>query len=617
MTTQISRRAMLAGASALGASMAFPLAAVAAAPPPGPGDAAAAAMLAKIADHLVAEYPENATYYGIDKGDHAGWRRQLTDRSIYGERARMSWAKDTLAQVKAVDRSTLSPPQALDCDVTQEALTLAIAGWAFPFGDMAVLSGQNGFRNSPYVFTQLSGALVDVPDFLDSKHRIETGDDAAAYVARLEAFVGELDSETRRFAADEAAGTLAPDFLLDIMQTQRIVFSYDPPEKWGVVESLRTKCAKAGVSDRYVAQAVALCTQKLGPAIDKQMDMLRTARTAAWSEPGVWKQPRGDEWYAWALKAATTTNATADEIHALGQQQIVEIQSQMDAILKKQGLTKGSVGDRMTALSKRPDLLFSNDDAGRAKLLDYLNGRITAIRAEMPKAFATLTKGSLIIKRVPPSIEDGAPNGYAAPGSIDGSLPGIYYINLKDTGIWPRYSLPTLCHHEGIPGHVWQGEYSNNLALIRTHLAFNAYSEGWALYAEQLADEVGDYADDPLGRLGYLQSMGFRACRLVVDTGMHAKRWSFKQALDWFQANTGMPVAQLQSELTRYAAMPGQACGYKMGHNHINLLRTKAKAALGPKFDFKRFNDALVLSGNVPLTLLDGIVDRHIAAMKG
>jgi uncharacterized protein (DUF885 family) len=612
--TLFNRRDVFAGASALGLALPFAGRAAAPAATPGPGDAEAARLLANIADRLVAEYPENATYYGIDTGAKAVLRAQLTDRSSYSERARAQWAGDTYRKLHGVDRSRLSAPQALDVDVAEEAFRLAVDGWKLPYGDMAVLSGQNSFRNSPYTVTQLSGAFVDVPDFLESKHRVETVDDAVAYCARLEAFAGELTSENDRLAHDYANKIVPPDFVLDVMFTQRIVLSYDPVEKWSFVESFRQKLAKAGLDDRYAKRAEQICTAKIVPALDRQMDLIRTARSSAFSDAGVWKLPQGDEYYAWALAAGTTTRATADEMHAAGKEQIAQIQAEMDSLLKAQGLTQGTVGERMLGLSKRPDLLFADSDEGRAKLLAYLNGRIEDIRGRLPRAFATLVKGNLIIRRVPPGIQDGAPNGYAAPGSIDGSLPGIYYINLKDTGTWPRYALPTLCYHEGIPGHVWQGEYANRLPLIRTHLAFNAYSEGWALYSEQLGDELGAYEHDPLGRLGYLQSIGFRACRLVVDTGLHAKRWTLQQSIDWFQQNTGMPSGQLRSEVVRYCAMPGQACGYKMGHNRINALRDKAKAALGPKFDLRHFDDALVLSGNVPLTLLERIVDRYIAS---
>jgi uncharacterized protein (DUF885 family) len=217
---------------------------------------------------------------------------------------------------------------------------------------------------------------------------------------------------------------------------------------------------------------------------------------------------------------------------------------------------------------------------------------------------------------VPPAIEAGAPNGYAAAGSIDGSVPGMYYINLRSTEMWPKFSLPTLTYHEGIPGHVWQGEYTYKLPLIRSLLAFNAYSEGWALYAEQLADELGAYENDVAGKLGYLQSLNFRACRLVVDTGIHAKRWTRDQAVQWFVDNNGSSPDKVRGEVDRYCAWPGQACGYKVGQNEIVRLRSKAKAALGSRYDLAAFDDALMMGGSVPLTLLDRVIDSYIAAAK-
>jgi uncharacterized protein (DUF885 family) len=292
----------------------------------------------------------------------------------------------------------------------------------------------------------------------------------------------------------------------------------------------------------------------------------------------------------------------------------------MDALLKKQGLTKGSVGERMTALGRDPRFVYPDNDAGRAQIIDYLSDRIAAVRKRLPELFNLRLKAPVVIKRVPPDIQDGAPLGYMNPGAIDGSRPSTYYINLKTTANWPRFSLPTLTYHETIPGHAWQGAYlteTGKLPLIRILLGgFNAYVEGWALYAEQLAGELGAYDEDPLGRIGYLQSMNFRACRLVVDTGIHAKRWTFDQALAWFQQATGMPLGQLTAELQRYCAMPGQACGYKMGHNEINRLRDKAKLALGPRYDLKAYDDVVVGTGNVPLTLLERVVDGYIARAK-
>jgi uncharacterized protein (DUF885 family) len=607
-----SRREFLASGAAVAALAAMPAWAAGAG-----GDAAAEKLLATTAQELLARYPENASYYGLDKGPGAALKSRLTDRSIAAERMHASWAARRLANFRAVDRRSVSPGTALDLDVAESAFDLAVQGWKFPFGEMGVLNGQNSFRNSPYVTSQLCGAFVDVPDFLDSRHVIESAADAEAYLARVEAYAGELVAENDRITAGAAQGVILPDFLLDITIGQLAGARAQPVEQSGLVRSVADRAAKAGIAGDYGPRAAALVRDKVMPALDGQIAALRAARTKATSDAGVWKFKEGPAWYEWALRFATTTNRSPEEIHAIGQAQVRELQAQMDTILRKQGLTQGSVGERLDAIGKRPDQLFSNDDKGRAELLAYLNGRIADVRGRLPRAFGTLVKGNLVIKRVPESIQDGAPLGYAAAGSIDGTQPGNYYINLKDTAVWPRFSLPTLCYHEGIPGHVWQGEYANRLPLIRTYLTFNAYSEGWALYAEQLASELGVYEGDPYGELGFLQSIAFRACRLVVDTGIHVMRWTPKQAVDWFQANTGMPLGQLVSEVNRYCAMPAQACGYKMGHNEILRLRDKATAALGPRFDLRTFDDALVGSGNVPLTLLERVIDAHIAKARG
>jgi uncharacterized protein (DUF885 family) len=272
--------------------------------------------------------------------------------------------------------------------------------------------------------------------------------------------------------------------------------------------------------------------------MERQIEEMKRQREHASSDAGTWKLPQGEAYYAWALRAGTTTNLAPHEVHKLGLEQLRQLQDRMEPLLRAQGLTKGTPGERMTALGKDPRYQFPNTDAGRQQILDYVNARIADIRTRLPKAFATLVNGNLVVKRVPPSIEYGAPDGYAGPGTIDGSQPGMYYINLRDTAIWPRYALPTLSYHEGIPGHVWQGEYAYRLPLIRSLLQFNAYSEGWALYAEQLADELGVYEGDPVGKLGYLHSLAFRACRLVVDTGIHAVVLHH-QRLERFGGTTG------------------------------------------------------------------------------
>jgi len=570
------------------------------------------ALLAQMAEQLLAEYPENATSLGLDKDARAGLKSRLTDRSLHGRARLAGAAADRLRRLQSVDRAGLDPAEQIHLGVAETAHRLAVEGFRFPYGDVVTLNQNFSYRNAPYVVAQNTGAFVEVPDFLDSNHSIASPADADAYLARVEAYAEALDGETGRLAHDRAIGVVAPDFLLDKTLKQMKSARAQPVEQWGLVKSLDRR--SPAIPEGYGRRAEQIARDKVAPAMDRQIAELARHRARADSRAGAWKLPDGEAYYAWALRAATTSSLSPAEVHQMGLDQLAELQGRMEPLLRAQGLTRGTVGERMTALGNDPKQLFPNTDAGRAQILDYLNGRVADIRTRLPRAFATLVKGNLIIKRVPPEIEAGAPGGYAAAGTIDGSVPGNYYINLRDTAMWPRFSLATLTYHEGIPGHIWQGEYTYKLPLIRSLLAFNAYSEGWALYAEQLADELGAYEGDPLGQLGYLQSLSFRACRLVVDSGLHAQRWTRAKAIRWFAETNGSTVEEVQGEVDRYCAWPGQACGYKVGHSEIVRLREKARAALGGRFDLRTFDDALVLGGNVPLTLLETVIDRYIAA---
>ena len=330
--------------------------------------------------------------------------------------------------------------------------------------------------------------------------------------------------------------------------------------------------------------------------------------------------PDGEAYYRWALRLGTTTTQSADEVHRIGLAQNEEIKARMDALLKGQGMTQGSVGERVAALNKDPRFLFPDTDEGRAQLIAYLNGRIAAVRTLMPRLSHLGLKADVMVKRVPPDIQDGAALGYMNPASLDGSRPAIYYVNLKSTALWPRYQLATLTAHEGLPGHTWQlgylAEHHAEVPTISSLMGFNAFVEGWALYAEQLIDESGLYDDDPWSRIGYLQAQQFRACRLVADTGLHAMGWSRDKAVEFLSGESGKGKDAMTSETDRYCASPGQACGYKTGHNEIVRLRDHAKAALGPQFDLAAYDDVVVKTGGVPLELLPGVIDGYIADAK-
>ena len=296
----------------------------------------------------------------------------------------------------------------------------------------------------------------------------------------------------------------------------------------------------------------------------------------------------------------------------MGLDQVREYHGRMDPILRKLGFTSGTVGERMIALAKDPRSRFSEGDKGRAEVIALMQSKIEYIRTRMPTAFRRLARGNLEIRRIALAEEASAPGAYGGSGSIDGKFPGKIWLNLSDPNRHTRYDIPTLGFHEGIRGHVWEGEYSNELPLIRSILSFSAFSEGWALYAETLGDELGAYGDDPVGQLGYLQSIAFRACRLVVDTGLHHKRWTRAQAIDWFVSTNGSDRDDVTSEVDRYCAWPGQACAYKVGHSEMLRLREMAKARLGPRYDLRDFDQAVVDGGNAPLDVLAGNVARYV-----
>jgi len=595
MTT--SRREFIAGAgAAIALSHLLPL------PAWGRTKAEVESLLAELAEELLVDYPESATNLGIDTGPRAALKAKLQDRSAAGQRAIAQRVAKRLERLKAIDVAALDPASRINLDVMRTAHEFASEGFAFPYGDVALLNLNWSWRNAPYVVAQNTGAFLELPSFLDDQHTIEAPADAEAFLSRLEAYAGQIDGETERLRSAAAQRVIAPDFVLDQTLAQIKIARGANVSDWSVVQSLARRTQK--MPGNFAARAGKIAADKISPALARQDAELQAHRKRATSDAGAWKLPRGDEYYAWTLRAATTTRMTPDEIHERGLEELRALQAEMDVILKKQGLTAGTVGERMTALGKDKRFQFPDGDEGRARIMAYIHEQIADMRKRLPNAFSSLVAGNFEVKRLPPEVEPGAPGAYGGAGTIDGKVPGKYWINLHTTTRWRTYALKTLTYHESIPGHVWQGEYTFKLPLFRSLLAFNAYSEGWALYAEQLADELGVYENDPVGRLGYLQSIAFRACRLVVDTGLHAKRWTRDKATQWFATTNGSGLEEVRSEVDRYCAWPGQACGYKVGHSEINRLRTQARQAMGARFDFRKFNDTVVQGGGAPMVVL-------------
>jgi uncharacterized protein (DUF885 family) len=569
-------------------------------------DADALALVDRIAANLLRLAPEGATSLGIDTGDLAGLRSQLSDRSADGQRRLASQVREDLERVKAIDASRLSHAMRTTVEVVRSAYTTALEGFALPYGDITV----GGWRNTPYVVIQNVGAYLDVPRFLDAEHPIANAADAEAYLSRLQSYAKQLDGELGRMQAARGAGLVPPPFLIDKALVQIQMSAKSARQGGSLVESIARRTDK--IPGPWADRARAIAATEVAPALDRQIAELRAERETATGDAGMWARPQGEEFYRWALKAATTSEMTPDEVHALGQRELERLHAEMDTILKGVGYSKGSVGERMTALAADPRYHFAEGDPGRAEIMAFIQNRLEWVRAQMPRAFNTIVTPNMEVKRLPPEEEPGAPGAYGGAGSIDGSIPGRYWINLKTTDLHSKYSLADLTFHESIPGHIWQGEYTRRMPLIRQMLAFNVYSEGWGLYAEQLADELGAYKDDAVGRLGYLQSIAFRACRLIVDTGIHAKRWTREQGVQFFVEVNGSNPLEVASEVDRYCSWPGQACGYKVGHSEINRLREQSMKTLGAKYDLKAFNDTVVLGGNVPLDVLAKNVDEYV-----
>jgi uncharacterized protein (DUF885 family) len=577
----------------------------------GTDDAKLNALFDDIFQERVRNSPELASSLGLDKGPNAALKSKLDTRPLPVARSEdLARNRRALARLRAVSPATLSEPAKLNREVIVyqiETSTQAPARWDID-------SAQR-----PYPIFQQGGAYFETPDFLNTSHTIDNAADAEAYLSRLGQFATTLDNDSAEQRAQAARGFLAPGWSIDLTLGQMRKLRDVPASQSTIVDSIVRRTKDKSIPGDWQRRSSDIVQNAVYPALDRQMALMEKLRPTTRPGDGAWRLTNGDAIYAEALRQATTTNFTPAEVHQMGLDQVADISSQLDTILRNQGYTQGSVGERLAALNRTPSQLYPDSDAGRADLLAGLNAGVKDMYARLPQDFATVPSAPLEIRRVPPEIQDGASNGYYRRAALDGSRPAIYFINLKDVGDWPKYTLPTLTYHEGVPGHHLQisiAQESKDIPLMRKIGFFSAYSEGWALYAEQLADEMGVYANAPLGRAGFLQSFLFRAARLVVDTGLHSKRWSREQATDYMVATTGFARARSQREVERYCTLIGQACSYKVGHTAWMRARTEAQQALGDRFDIKQFHEIL-REGAMPLSILERRIRERTAALGG
>lgn len=592
--------------------------------------AAFLAMADRHAKAFLATAPEAATELGLSEEiAGAGYLSRLGKYGFEAQQSARQMNETFLQELKSHDRARLSGVAATTYDVLRNAYEVAARRNQFPFGGATPFGA--GLPNSgdawaltPYFMTQLTGPHLALPRMLMTQHPVASKADGEAYVARLKELPSALDGAAATIAADAAIGVLPPRFAIEgVIRNIEGFISADAPAH-PLAKTLSQKLEAAGVDGEersiLVAEAVGVIVGEIYPAYARLATSYRELLPQAGEDAGVWRLgEQGEEWYALALSAYGAGTRSGDDVHEIGLAEVARITAEMDALLKSIGLQDGPVGARMVALSERPDNLYPNTDEGREALLALLRKQVADILAIAPQWFGRLPDYAVEVRRIPVHEQDSSPGGYYTGPSLDGSRPGVYWINLKDAGDNPIHSLKTLTYHEAVPGHHFQTAYQRSIEgmpLMRTMLGYSEYAEGWGLYAEALAAEMGMYKDDPAGDLGRLQAELFRAARLVVDTGLHHKRWSREQAIDYMAAVTGETKESVTREIERYAVVPGQACAYKLGMLKMQELRRLAEAELGENFDIRDFHDQVLSIGDSPLPVLEIAIKGWIASKK-
>lgn len=570
---------------------------------------------------FLAANPEIFTSIGIVDGTvldrHSG---KLTAVGVKKRDRDYAMASQFAAEVREFDRAKLDRQAQITYDVLLDQWETELSFKPF---DWLSSEGAGALGPGLYPIAPMWGTQVELPNFLETVHVVRNKKTARNYVKRLEASGDKLDAVTGEMLRQAKLGVVLPISLLDkaeigIKDTVQPSPADNPLVTTFIERMKSAKGLDSSTQAELVHQATDAVTNRIYPAYNRMTAALESQRAAAATQAaGVGRLPDGAAYYAATLSQMTTTSYTPERVHSLGLSEVARVGAEMDALLKSQGLSTGSVAERVQALHKDPRFLLPNSDEGRKQLLAKYQQLLDEVNARMPEYFRTIPTDKLLVERVPLSAEKGSAGAYYQQAAMDGSRPGTFFVNLRDVGETATWTMKTLAYHEGIPGHHFQISIAQNLSdlpLIRQQAPYAAYSEGWALYAEQLAAEIGMYKDDPLGDLGRLEAEMFRAARLVVDTGLHAKGWSREQAIAYMVNTTGMNESEVISEVERYMGMPGQACAYKVGQLKILELREHAKAALGPKFNLRDFHAVVLENGSLPLTVLEKLVDEWIAS---
>ena len=553
----------------------------------------------------VLEDPELLTSLGLLEqfGIH-GHNARLTDESPEFTEASARRLEKELAQLHAYDRSSLAGQSALSYDVLNYFLETQKAGLPFRYHD--------------YPVNQMFGIQSQLPTMMTTSQPLDSQADAQDYISRLQGYGLKFEQLLRSLKLREDKGMLPPRFMVEKVLREMQGFIAMPAREHLLYRSFAERIRQTDMDEASRAQLMAQVETEVRdsvyPAYRQLIGYFHHLNSLPLQNNGVWALPDGEAYYQWRIQAVTTTDMSADEVHDLGLSEVARIEGEMDQLLRSQGYDQGSVGERMNQLSKEARFLYPDSDAGRQQVLDDYQQIIDEIDRKLDDSFNTRPRSGVVVKRIPTFKEKTSAGAYYDAPPMDGSRPGTFYANLYKMSAIRKWGMRTLAYHEAIPGHHFQISIARELEGLPTFrkvLPFTAYIEGWALYAERLAKEIG-MEEDPYDDLGRLQAEMFRAVRLVVDTGLHAKRWTREQAIAYMKDKTGMPEPDIVAEIERYLVMPGQALAYKIGMIRILELRQKARSSLGDRFDIREFHDVILRNGALPLSLLEQQVDAYI-----
>ena len=555
--------------------------------------------------------PEMLSSFGVLPRWLDFFSSRLDDASPAHARKVMADMKDNLAVLESYERDDLDRDGKLSYDTLHYFISMQVEG--------------EPYLSHVFPVNQLDGIQATLPDFMVQVHRIASAGDAENYIARLRRFPLKFGQVLERMKRSESEGIVPPRFTVEKVLQQMQAFVATPPQQHRLYLDMRDKLAAlpAGTPDeatraRLLADTEAALREQVFPAYRSLIAYFDALRGTALTNDGAWSLPHGDDYYAWAVRMHTTTDFTPQQVHSLGLAEVARVGAEMDAILKQQGLAEGSVGERVMRLSARPEQKYPDTEQGRAAMLAQYRAIIAEASKGLGAAFSMKPRLALKVEPVPAALQATAPGAYYQPGAFDGSRPSVFFVNMRTVSETPKFAMRTLAHHEGLPGHHLQIAVAMELEdvpFFRKVIPFSAYQEGWALYAERLASELG-WEKTQLDKLGRLRDDMMRATRLVVDTGIHYKRWTREQAIAYMLGNTGMPENDVTAEVERYFVAPGQALAYKVGMLTMLSLREHAQQELGDRFDLKAFHQEVLTHGALPLKVLEHVISDWVAARK-